>query len=109
MPRAFFSESITADHRGPLLIGTGLAIVLAAQLWPAIPLAAAISLIGLGATLTLQRRHHELLLALNITIYASLVALAISAQINLHDNLLTQCDAILAIILIVAAIPRFLR
>lgn len=108
MPRAFFYESITTDNRGPLLIGSGLAIVLAAQLWPAIPLAAAIALIGLGATLTLKRHHNELLLALNFAIYASLVALAITAQMDLHNNLLTQCDAILAIILIVVAIPRML-
>jgi hypothetical protein len=109
MPRAFFSESITTNQRGPLFIGAGLVIILAAQLWPTIPLAAAITLIGLGATLTLKRHHHnELLLVLNFAIYASLVALAITAQMNLHNNLLTQCDAILAIILIVGAIPRLL-
>jgi hypothetical protein len=96
------------DNRGPLLIGVGLAIVLAAPLWPAIPLAAAIALIGLGATLTLKqsRHHNELLLALNFAIYASITAVAIAAQMDLRTNLLTQCDAILAIILTVAAFRR---
>jgi hypothetical protein len=108
MPRAFSSESIAADNRGPLLIGVGLAVVLASQLWPAIPLAAAIGLIGLGATLTLNRQNNALLSVLNSVVYASLVALAIIAQVNLHNNLSTQFDAILAIILIVAAIPRML-
>jgi hypothetical protein len=107
MPRAFFSESILTDNRGPLLMGCGLAFVLAAQLWSMIPLAAAIALIGLGATFTLQRRHpNELLLALNFAVYVSLVALAIVAQMNLHNNLLTQCDAILAIVLIIGTMPR---
>jgi hypothetical protein len=106
MPRAFFSESITADCGGPLLIGTGLTIVLSAQLWPVIPIAAAIALIGLGATQTLHRQNNALLSALNAAIYASLVALAICAQIDLRRDALTQCDAILAIILIVIAFRR---
>lgn len=99
----------TTDNRGPLLIGVGLAVVLAAQLAVAIPIAAAIALIGLGATLTLSRLHHnELLLALNLAMYASLVAVAIPAQFDLRNNLFSLCDAILAIMLIVVAIPRTL-
>jgi hypothetical protein len=97
-----------ADQRGPLLIGAGLTIVLTAQLLSAIPLATAISLIGLGAMLTIKHHRNQLLLALNFAIYASLVALAITAQTNLHNNLLVQCDAILAIVLIVIAIPRMI-
>lgn len=105
MPRAFFSDSIFADNRGPLFMGMGLAIVLMAQLCPVIPLAAAISLIGLGATHTLKRsQNNELLLTLNLVIYASLAALAVAAQLNLHSGWLTQCDAILAIILILTAL-----
>jgi hypothetical protein len=94
------------DNHGPLSIGAGLAIVLASQLWPTIPLAAAIALIGLGATLTLNRQNNAFLSVFNAAVYASLVALAITSQESLHNNLSTRCDAILAIILSVAAIRR---
>ena len=110
MLRAFLSKPIATHNHGPLLIGTGLAIVLAAQFLPAIPLATAIALIGIGATLTLERNHHgELLLALNFVIYAALVALAITAQMNLRDTPLTQCDAVIAVVLTIAATPRLAR
>lgn len=106
MPRALFANS-TTHNRGPVLIGAGLALVLASQLAPAIPLAAAIALVGLGATSALVRhRQSELLVAINFAVYGALVALAISAQMNLGNNVLIQCDAIVAIILIVVAIPR---
>ena len=100
MPRAFSSESISADNRGPLLIGVGLAVVLAAQLWPVLPLAAAIAMIGWGATLTLKRHHHnELLLALNLVVYSSLTGLAILAELSLRSDLLVLVDESLALVL----------
>ena len=100
MPRALSSESITADNRGQLLIGSGLAIVLAAQLWPSIPLAAAIAVIGWGATLTLNRHHHnEPLLALNLVVYFSLAGLAILAELSFRSDLLVLIDVSLALVL----------
>ena len=88
-------------------MGAGLAVVLAAQLWVTIPIAAAIALIGLGATCTLiANRHGGLLLALNYAVYVSLVALALAAEINLRYDVLTMGDAALAITLIVMATPR---
>jgi hypothetical protein len=98
MPRTFVSSSI---HHGPTFIGIGLAVVLAAQLISAIPVAASIALIGMGSMLTLRERHmHELALALNFAIYAGIVALAISAQLNLRYDVVTLCDAILALIIL---------
>lgn len=105
MPRAFFYQSIATDNRGPLSIGIGLVVVLGAQLWPVIPLAVGIALIGLGSTLTLNhRRRNELLLALNLAVYVSLVVLAVSAQLDQRLNLITLCDAVAAAAVLAAAL-----
>jgi hypothetical protein len=99
MPRSFVSS--TATHHGPTLIGVGLSLVLAAQVFGGIPVAAAIALIGWGSMLTLRERHmHELVLILNFAMYAGIVALAISAQLNLRYDVVTLCDAILALIIL---------
>lgn len=87
-------------NNGQLAIGVGLAVVLAAQLWSGIPLAAAIALIGFGATLTLiEQRQHSLLLALNLALYGLIALLAIGAQFDIHLSILTSLDAVLAVFL----------
>jgi len=73
----------TFAQRGPMLIGAGLAIVFAAQLWPVVPIATAIMLIGCGATLTLLSRSRTgdgLLAWVNLVSYSLLVCLAIVGQ-----------------------------
>ncbi len=101
MPRALPFPHIAADQRGPLLIGAGLTVVLAAQLFSEIPLAAAMALIGSGATLTLATEHrHALLLPLNLCVYVSLAALAVAAQFHARLNAWTIADAMLAATLI---------
>jgi hypothetical protein len=95
MPRSFV---LSSTNHGPTLVGVGLAVVLASQLFAGIPIAAAMALIGLGSMLTLRERHmHELVLVLNFAMYAGIVALAIAAQLNLHYDAVTLCDAILAL------------
>jgi len=80
MPRLLFSQN--SQPLGPLLIGFGLVIVLAAQIFPAIPIASAMMLIGWGATLILGSGslRSQLLLVINLLIYATLICFAISAQ-----------------------------
>jgi hypothetical protein len=105
MPRSFVSS--TATHHGPTLIGVGLAVVLAAQMFAAIPIAAAIALIGWGSMLTLRERHmHELVLILNFAMYAGVVTVAISAQLNMRYDVMTLCDSAAAILVLVVAIRR---
>jgi hypothetical protein len=101
--RGFMNTAKTtlATHHGPTLLGIGLAVVLAAQLFAGIPIAAAITLIGWGSMLTLRERHmHELVLVLNFATYAGVVALAIAAQLNLRYDVMTLADAILALVVL---------
>lgn len=105
MSRARISTVVAPDHRGTICIGVGLAVVLAAQIWSAIPLATAIAVIGLGATLTLaERRQRQLLLHLNLLIYTALVSLAIAAQLHARVNVATLCDAASAVALLLFAL-----
>jgi hypothetical protein len=94
--RRFDSSHVTQySERGPLFIGIGLAIVLLAHLWPAIPIAAAIGLVGLGATQTLSAgARHELLLPLNGLMYVALVALAVAAQFEMRSGAVAMADAL---------------
>jgi hypothetical protein len=95
MPRSFVSS--IATHHGPTLIGIGLAVVLAAQLFSCIPIAAAMALIGWGSILVLKDRHqHEVLLALNLVTYLSIVALAMLAEFDSCKDLLFLIDIFLA-------------
>jgi hypothetical protein len=96
MPRSFVTSVATSP--GPMLIGIGLAVVLASRLFAGIPIAAAMALIAWGSMLTLRERHmHEMVLVLNFTMYAGIVALAIAAQLDLRHDAVTLCDAILAL------------
>lgn len=109
MFRASSHAPIRADHRGPLLIAGGLTVVLVAQLWPMIPVAAAISLIGLGATVTLARRpQSEPVLVVNIVVYGALTLLAVGAQLDIRYDALTLCDVVAAGALIIRAISESL-
>ncbi len=76
VPAALLSDS---QQRGPLLIAAGLAIVLGAQIWPGLPIASAIMLIGCGATTTVQARS-ELLHLMSLATYAMLGCLVVAAQ-----------------------------
>lgn len=100
-------------HSGPLLIGTGLAIILAAQIGPGIPIAAAIALIGCGATVVMQKaatvgralhfRHQRWWHGGSLLIYAALVGLAAGAQLDLRRDALYISDAVVAIVLLLGA------
>ena len=85
MPRLllFWSRfSQNSQPTGLMLIGLGLGIVLATQIFPAIPVAAAMMLIGWGATqiLATGNGRSQLLLFANLVIYATLGCFAIAAQ-----------------------------
>lgn len=95
MPRSFVSSAAT--NHGPTLIGVGLAVILAAHLFSGIPLATAISLVGLGSMLTLKvRQQYELLIALNLAFYLSLVALAMLAEFDSRKDIFLLIDISLA-------------
>jgi len=74
--------------RGPALIAAGMAVVLTALLWPGVPIAAAVLLIGYGALLTVFARpgRQELLGLVNLAVYASLGCLAVAAQTHAGIN-----------------------
>jgi hypothetical protein len=95
------TNTTTATHHGPTLLGIGLTVVLAAQLFAGIPIAAAIALIGWGSMLALRERGmHELVLILNFTMYAAVVTLDIAAQFNLRYDVMALADAILALVVL---------
>ena len=94
-----------SERHGPLLIGFGLIMVLAAQMVPGFPLAAGIALIGLGATHTLSTcRQHELLLGLNLATYVGLVALAIAAELHTQITAPVIIDGLLATAILLRAL-----
>ena len=74
--------------RGPALIAAGMAVVLAALLWPSVPIASAVMLIGYGALLTVFARpgQQELLGLVNLAVYALLGCLAVAAQTHAGIN-----------------------
>lgn len=73
-------------QNGPLLISSGVILILAAQLWPLLPAVTAMALIGRGSVLTLQARprtiRQDSLVLVNLSVYGVLVSLAIVAQSN---------------------------
>ncbi|NOY28888.1 MAG: hypothetical protein GXP28_01565 [Planctomycetes bacterium] len=70
------------QKNGPALIAAGMMIVLTAILYPGVPIASAVLLIGYGALLTLFARpsRQELFGLMSLTVYASLGCLAVAAQ-----------------------------
>jgi hypothetical protein len=95
MPRSFVSS--TATNHGPTFIGTGLAVVLAAHVFAGVPIAAAIALIAWGSMLTLKaRQQHEVLIALNLATYLSIVALAMLAEFDSRTDIWLLMDVSLA-------------
>lgn len=89
----------------------GLAVVLLAHLNPMVPVAAAMMLIGWGTTQILGEgnRRSQLLLAVNLMVYAALGCFAIAAQTHSALNgsasrvsLLLWADHVAAILLLAA-------
>ncbi|TWU29298.1 hypothetical protein [Bythopirellula polymerisocia] len=91
-----------------MLICTGLAVILSAQLWPGLPVAAAIALIGCGATgvmcQQLDTRHRRLRLCGSLLVYAALVGLAVGAQLHLRNDAIYVADAVVAVLLLLTAV-----
>lgn len=75
------AEPIRDTHQfAPLLIAVGLAILLAQTAIPALPVATAIALIALGASLiTLRRSTNRTAIAAHFFIYASIYLLLVGA------------------------------
>ena len=71
-------------QRAPALIFCGLAVVLWSQVWPVVPIASAVVLIGWGATLAVLNRagRQEWLALTNLAVYLSLTCLTVVAQTN---------------------------
>ena len=73
-------------QRADVLIGAGLLIIFAAQFWADLPLVTAIALVGRGAIQILRSRprtdRQDSLLVINLSVYGSLICLAIVAQSN---------------------------
>jgi hypothetical protein len=64
----------------PLLLNAAVGIVIVAQLWSFVPIAAAIALAGWGTALALAPRPSRFLLA--AIVYVPLVMLAIGAELD---------------------------
>jgi hypothetical protein len=66
---------------GVKLLLAGVCIVLAAQLWSAVPIAGAIALVAWGTSLTVSRQAGLLLIA--AIVYAPLSVIAVMSQVDL--------------------------
>ncbi len=80
---------MTRQHlwqRGDVLIGIGMLTIVAAQFWVGLPVVTAIVLVGRGAIQTLRSRprtsRQDSLILLNLSVYGTLVCLALVAQSN---------------------------
>jgi hypothetical protein len=80
MPRASSSDA-TNSNTGVMLLLAGVAIVIAAQLWHAVPMCGAIALIAWGTALSVQSRSGWLILA--AAAYTPLAVFAVAAQVDL--------------------------
>ena len=71
-----------ASQRGPALIAAGLSILLAAHVWPGVPIVSAIMLVGCGATVTVLARsqRQDVSGSLSLAVYAALGCFASAAQ-----------------------------
>ena len=105
-------------NTGPRLIVAGMSVVLLAMLWPGLPIAAAVMLIGCGAMNTLFSRpgRQELLGMLSLAVYASLGCLAVAAQTHAAINspaasvsVLLQIDHAAATVLLAIMIRATIR
>jgi hypothetical protein len=74
-------HSIDSLRPGVRLLLAGVVIVIAARLWPVVPMAGAVALVAWGTALTVPRRIGLLVLA--AAIYAPLGVLAVMAQVDL--------------------------
>lgn len=90
---------------GVKLLLAGVAIVIAAQLWSAVPIAGAIALIAWGTSLTVSRQISLLVVA--AVVYAPLGVIAVMSQVDvamLSESLawaaLAGLDAAAAIVLL---------
>ncbi len=84
-PDSYPSES---TKRSGLRIAAGLTVVLLAQLWPAVPIATAIMMVGCGAAHLVEERVRRgmipiRLALLQMMVYGLLVCLAIGSQWDL--------------------------
>ncbi len=85
----FLVHGMTRQHlwqRSHVLIGVGMLIIFAAQFWASLPVVTAIALVGRGAIQSLRSRprtsRQDSLILLNLSVYGTLVCLAIVAQSN---------------------------
>lgn len=68
----------------PGLMLAGVAIILLAQLWPALPMAGAVALVAWGSAAAVNHRPTRLVLV--TVVYGSLVLLAIAAQLDVAEK-----------------------
>jgi len=109
---------MTRQHlwqRSDLLISTGILVILAAQFWASLPVVTAIALVGRGAIQSLRSgprtSGQDSLILLNLSVYGTLICLAIVAQSNAvlqisaaRVSLSMLVDHALAIVLLVGLI-----
>ena len=112
------APQLFGKQAGPSLIGLGLSVVLAAHVWSSVPIAAAIMLIGYGATVSSLGRigNQELLGLLNLTVYATLGCLTVAAQTHTALNgstgrvgFLLAVDHVLAVALLAVLVRTVVR
>jgi hypothetical protein len=106
MPTAAHSSNCANNVAVKLLLA-GVAIVLAAQVWPGVPICGAIALVAWGTSQAVANRPGYMLLA--AAVYAPLGVVAVMAQVDLAmraDSLvwagLAGLDAAIAITLLFA-------
>jgi hypothetical protein len=105
MPHASTSSRTNQSNVGVTLLLIGVAIVIAAQFCPGVPICGAIALIAWGTSQAVT--HRAGLLVLAATVYAPLGVVAVMAQVDLAmraDSLawaaLAGVDAAIAIVLL---------
>ena len=96
------------------LIAAGLLLVVTAQLWPGMPVAGAIALVGMGASRHLAAAHHPwrlLVAGFNTLVYSSLASLALAAEANglVRVKALVTADALAAAVLVGVLVTHLVR
>jgi hypothetical protein len=105
MPSASLHCSADRRNAAVKLLLLGVAVVIAAQLWPGVPVCSAIALIAWGTALTVQRRCGLLMLA--AAVYTPLAILAVMAQVDLAIRTPSLLWALIAGLDAAAAIALF--